>query len=321
MKSIGLRGFTLLELIMVVAILGIISTLAISLMGSAQQETAETANIANLKRLTALAGQYRSMHNGLLPDKFDSLVRSDAEAVGADQSIGVGFNTQEFLYKGATITQVFYCGTDVNPKDNVADDGTYFKGLMDHNTTGFGNSLGLCRLTSSDVSVLRGVGITTVYDIDPTKDAFHGTPTRIERKLAAGGYVAIVNPTAGRNGQSVYADFGVSLSDTTKYPRMGGTGATAGDLNDDGFKAAVTAKRFLVFGIGPNTTWVGDQKCGLQEVPQCQIVHDGYYNCYYLVVAMPGGPNDMTDPYPCGVLDSTGKTPRGAASWATRTNN
>ncbi len=308
-------GFTLVELLVVVAILAIISTLALNLLSSTQQEAAETANISNLRRLQSAITSYRAMHNNSLPDKFDSLIRSDAStSVAADQTIAIGFNSQEFIYATNSIIQIFYCGTDTND-DWMADSGKYFKGLSDHNTTGFGNSLALARLTQSDVNSLKQVGITTVYDINPNSDAFHGTPSYVSNYLAVGDYVAIVNPKASRNGQSVYKDFGVDLSDTNTYER-----ATGGDLSDAGIAAALKVKRFFVFGIGPNTTWIGDQKCGLQEAPECAILPDGYYNRYFLVVAMPGGPNDATVPYPAGVLDSTGKTPRGANSWATRTN-
>lgn len=308
-------GFTLVELLVVVAIIAVLSTLALTLLSSTQQEAAETTNISNLRRLESAITTYRAMHNNMLPDKFDSLIRSDVDTtIAADQTITVGFSSQEFIYSTNKIIQIFYCGTDTND-DWKADTGKYFKGLSDHNTTGFGNSLAIARLTQSDVDALKAVGITTVYDISPNNDAFHGTPSYVSNGLAVGDYVAIVNPKAGRNGQAVYKDFGVDLSDTNAYPR-----ATGGDLDDTGIANALKAKRFFVFGIGPNTTWIGDQKCGLQEAPECAILPDGYYNRYFLVVAMQGGPNDMTPLYPPGVLDSTGKTPRGANSWATRTN-
>ena len=307
-------GFTLVELLVVMAIIAIISTLAITLLGSSQQEAAETANISNLRRLESNIISYRAMHNNTMPDKFDSLIRDEANnSIAADQTI----SGQEFIYSTNSIVQVLYCGIDSN-LDWKADSGAYFKGLSDHNTTGFGNSLALARLTQSDVNNLKTVGITTVYDLSPTNDAFHGTPSYKERALAAGGYVAIVNPKAARNGKSVYKDFGVDVSNITNFPTT--TGTSTGDLNDTGIANALKVKKFFVFGIGPNTTWIGDQKCGLQEAPECAILPDGYYNRYFLVVAMPGGPNDMTVPYPAGVLDSTGKTPRGANSWATRTN-
>ena len=311
-------GFTLVELLVVVAILAIISTLALNLLGSSQQEAAETANIANLRRLQSNITSYRAMHNNTMPDKFDSLIRNDAStSIAADQTIAIGFSNQEFIYSTNSLVQLFYCGTDTND-DWKADTGKYFKGLSDHNTTGFGNSLALARLTQSDVDSLKAVGITTVYDLSPDADAFHGTPTYVERPLVAGGYVAIVNPKAARNGKSVYKDFGVDISNPTNYPTT--TGTATGDLNDTGIANALKAKRFFVFGIGPNTTWIGDQKCGLQEAPECAILPDGYYNRYFLVVAMQAGPNDTTPLYPAGVLDSTGKTPRGANSWSTRTN-
>jgi prepilin-type N-terminal cleavage/methylation domain-containing protein len=310
-------GFTLVELLVVIALIAIVSSLAIVMLSSSQQESAETANISNLKRLISAIQTYRAMHQNALPNKFDSLVRSDAStAVPADQTITVGFNSQDFLYNSNSIIQVFYTGTDKND-DFKYDDGVYFKGLYEHNTYGFGNSLALARLTQSDVDTLKGVGITTVYDINPDVDAFHGTPSYVERTLAAGGYVAVVNPKAARNGKSVYKDFGVDLSNSNSYPIVSSSNK---DLNDTGIANAFKAKRFFVFGIGPNTTWIGDQKCGIQDAPDCQIIPDGYYNKYFLVVAMPGGPNDMTLPYVPGVLDSTGKTPRGAGSWATRTN-
>ena len=87
-------------------------------------------------------------------------------------------------------------------------------------------------------------------------------------------------------------------------------------MDDTGIANALKAKRFFVFGIGPNTTWIGDQKCGLQEAPECAILPDGYYNRYFLVVAMQGGPNDMTPLYPRTVPSARGASSRQRGSGA-----
>ena len=309
-------GFTLVELLVVVTLIAIVATIAISLMSGASKDASETVNIANIKQLTGNMGAYMQLHDGSLPNKLDSLMNATSVAAGGSYTPLVNGSSTTTVYVADVPGSLLYVGLDAN-RDGVIDDASgTSKGLDPAAWSGVFRSLTVSKLTASDITYLSSIGISTVYDITPAKDLFHGEFSYVERSLKAGDPVCVVDPTTARNGQGAYFDLGFhDLSNTTNYPR-----ATGGDLSSDGRAAAMVAARFLVFGVGPNATLVGDRKAGLQEAPNCAIEKTGYYKRYLLVVKSATGPNDMTTDF-AGILDPQGNTSRAAASWATRTGN
>ena len=125
----------------------------------------------------------------------------------------------------------------------------------------------------------------------------------------------MVDPQTGRCGKFVYNDLGLhEILDTTAYPVSGS------DLTAASRAKAMAKARYFVFGIGGNSTIIGDRKAGLQSTPQSSVPSAGYYNRYLMVVKMSTGPNDMTSDF-AGILDPQGKTVSRATEWATRTGN
>jgi prepilin-type N-terminal cleavage/methylation domain-containing protein len=324
-------GFTLIEMLMVIVLIATVSVLAITLTSGLSTETNETVNLANNKRLTSTAETYYLMHRRTMPDGLDSLLHTNTAA-----ATGIPTTDGGWLCPGLTdggdasgsLTQhILYYGTDKDAnfvRDDLENDANgnpkpaKFKGLSDYNSTGFGQALMIYRLSATDVTNLAQIGISGVYDINPATDRYdgqnHDNYATTRRVLKAGGLVAAISPygMGGRSG--LYKDFGVDTStlaiNTTTYPA--GTVAWA--------TQALSKKRFLVFGLGKNATWIGNQSGGVQEASICPTVSDGVYNNYFVVIAMPGGPTDATPACPVGILDSNGFSARGASSWASRTN-
>jgi len=316
----GRSGFTLVELLIVVAILALVSGAAIALYNGVFTDSAENVSIAMQQELMNTMSSYLAAHNNRLPDGFDSLLRD----IVTKPYTGTYTAISTTLEVADDPKDIFYVGYDVNPADNVADNTANSKGLDPAAYLGYFRSLTVGRLTDSDIATLKDLGITYVYDIVTTSDFFHGNVSYVKRALKTGDPVCLIDPRTARNGISIYKDFGVDLSDTATYTRAaadvnaGDYSIVKNDLDDAGRAAALKKQRFFVFGLGPNMTMIGDRKGGLQEAPTCAIVKDGCYNRYFLVIKMPGGPNDM-NPAVAGILDSKGKTVRGARSWATRT--
>ena len=309
-------GFTLVELLVVVTLIAIVATIAISLMSGASRDAGETVNSSNIKHLTSSIGAYQQLHGGSLPDRLDSLMDSTKVAAGGSYIPLVSGSSTTSVYVVENPGTLLYIGKDTN-RDGAIDSTAYTsKGVDPAAWQTLFRSLTVTQLSSNDVSNLADIGITTVYDITPSGDGnlFHGNDSYVARALKAGDPVLTVDPQTSRNGMSVYNDFGFKdLYNTTNYPTSGSLG-----LSSDSRAKAMSAMRYLVFGIGANATMIGDRKAGLQEAPSSKVVKPGFYSRYLLVVKMAPGPTDMDNDF-AGVLDPRGNTSRGADSWATRT--
>lgn len=314
------QGFTLAEMLIVVAVIALVSGVGIMLYSGVLTDQNESVSIATQQQLMNQINTYMTTHGGRLPDGLDSLLRDQVAAPYAGS-----FTTAGSLQVADDPKDAVYAGYDVDPLDNAADSGAGSLGVDVAVHLGAFRGVTVAQLTASDLATLRSLGITTTYDIVTTRDFFHGNATYVKRELAEGDLVCIIDPKTTRNGISIYQDFGVDLSDTDVYTRETANDTSdadypiySGDLDASGRAAAFQKQRFLVFGIGPNCKLIGDRKGGSQEAPTCPIVTDGTYNRYFLVIKMPGGPNDM-NPAVAGILDAKGKSVRGARGWATRT--
>lgn len=307
------KGFTLVEMLVVVTLIAIVATIAISLLGGASRDAAESVNASNIKHLASCIGSYQQLHDGQLPDKLDSLMSSANVAAGGSYTM-----LTTGVYVADSPSTLLYIGMDAN-RDGAIDDTSYTsKGLDPAAWQTVFRSLTVSQLTSNDVSYLAGIGITKVYDTIPATSSFHGSERTQERALRYGDPVLTVDPQTSRNGKQLYFDLGFhDIYNTTNYPVVSASNL---DLTSAGRSAAMGGARFLVFGIGKYCTMIGDRKAGLQEAPACGVVPSTEYNRYLIVVKMPSGPNDMDTQF-AGILDAMGNNARAADSWATRTGN
>jgi len=304
-------GFTLVEMLVVVTLIAIVATIAISLLGGASKDAAESVNTSNIKHITNQICSYQQLHGGLLPDKLDSLLASNKVANGASYTL-----LTNGIYVVDNPGTVIYCGLDANMDGTIDSTSCTSKGIIPAAWSGGFASLTVSQLTSNDVQKLTELGIATVQDFTSNGSLFNGLESYSDRTLQVGDPVVAVDPNTIRNGRGAFNDLGYhDIMNTSSYVY----GATY--LNSSAVRGlAMYNARFLVFGIGPNSTIVGDHKGGFQEAPACAVLTKGYYNRYLLVVRVGGrNPTDQASDF-AGVLDPQGNTSRSADSWASRTN-
>jgi general secretion pathway protein G len=127
------RGFTLIEVLMVVLIIGIIGTIVISRLIGASRKSKESALRADLQRMR-VAIEYFESHTGALPPRLNDLLAPNGDAISADRD-GAGKEIDREEYKGPyLITE-----TGQIPKDP-------FTGAADWN---YDNSTGIVHSSSN----------------------------------------------------------------------------------------------------------------------------------------------------------------------------
>ncbi|MBN8524692.1 MAG: prepilin-type N-terminal cleavage/methylation domain-containing protein [Planctomycetes bacterium] len=315
------HGFTLVELLVTIAILAVVAGAVVALSNGLTTSSAVTVTIATQKQLTNSLTEYYQAHGKLLPDGFDSLIRSDHAVAGAsatwtmtgpielvNRTTATGNNADgSSADSGPGFPRgIIYTGYDAN-QDGACDAGSVAKGLTVMSWSGQGvHTLTVAKLNAADLAGLKRLGISTVYDIAANVDVdAEGKLTYVKRTLAVGDPVVVLDPGGLA---STYNSF----TDTT------GLSTNADKLT--------YRPHFIVLGIGPNSTLVGDRRGGVQEAPVCSTVVTwitakprggiDYYNRYMAVIKMPVDPADS--PSFAGVLDANGWGVRSAEIWYVR---
>ncbi len=309
------RGFTLVEMLVVVTLIAIVATIAITILGGATQDAAESVNISNIKHMTSMLGAYQQLHGGQLPNHVDSLLASNKIANAQYTTVKEATNFAPAIEVVDDPGRVIYVGQD-DDMDGIPDnpDNTS-KGIYPAAWSGMFRSLTVSKLTENDINRLRDLGINTVRDFTTDGSLFNGLETYSTRVLRVGDPVVVVDPQTSRNGIGAYKAFGFNeIDNRERFPvdQVGLSDTDRGVLMQDA--------RFLVFGIGPNSTIVGSRKAGVTEAPVSKILPPGYYNHYLMVIKVGNPPVDVSANL-AGVLDPAGNTTRSAESWATRTGN
>jgi prepilin-type N-terminal cleavage/methylation domain-containing protein len=358
MNRNGVRGFTLVELLVVVAIIALVTSLGVVAYNGVLKNTAESASISGQNALMNTINTYATLHSDKLPNGLDSLLRSTTytSAGGvAEPAYADGWTPANYLNStGGTASAIslataplklFNIGKDQDG-NGVPDDGSV-SGIAaaDHwglwtkasncpittSTTGAGNGItatgsggafhSLCvgQLTSGDLSKLQTLGITYVYDVSSVENSFHGHPIYVKRTLAVGDPAVFIDPVTSRAGAEIYRQCGVDLSDTTLYTRTSSTPNNDGqNLTDDARGKAFSAGRFIVLGIGDYSTLIGDRQGG--TVGETPLCGLAKDGEYnkYMLVVKVSSGPNDMDGYPVMVLDCRGQPPSGMSAGGAR---
>ena len=113
MKRRSSNGFTLIEILIVVVILGILAAIVIPQFTNASQEAAESSVKSQLQTVRSQIELYRVRNNGNLPSMMDDLVQPPNGEAPYLQRVPVLPSTFEFVWgdnaTSATITETCYC--------------------------------------------------------------------------------------------------------------------------------------------------------------------------------------------------------------------
>jgi prepilin-type N-terminal cleavage/methylation domain-containing protein len=312
------RAFTLIELLMVIAIIGIIATLAVTKIGNTRRVSAMRVSVANQAAVERAFESYLAMNGGLV-NRLDSLMYKDG-VTGAD---GGGFdwgatNTPRtagaYLYQGPAIPAEF---TDAEESRN-AGMSPELRGILvpyaisKSEAYGFAVHLGMkyvmCHMADATRSAKgqygdrAAEGDGTYLSGDPDLGWSPEGSSCVAQAVTNGLYVAAVNP-ASAAGRAVYRDCGQDLMDTEQDD-------VAYDRDACVREANATGGILFAFGLGENCSAIGKGRAGLESAPYSEFPLPRYYRHYVLLFRL----NAAKSPIPefAGVLDPYGKTIRAA---------
>lgn len=305
------RGFTLVELLIVVALIAIVSGMVVGLFGSAVEKSGATVSMATQKQLVNQVNAYMQLHNQTFPDRYDSLIRTDHSASGvtyASLATGLSVASDPAVAMGQPGPVIAGAtGTDAKTQN---------RGVHPDMFTGATRSVTVMQLTVDDIRTLNNLGITTLCDHNGANFSYGELQTTDRLLDAASGLgvgtpICIVDPQ-GLEGQRLYKDFGVDLSDATAYPKQTSDDTSTawddtGELTTAARLSALQKQRFFVLGVGIKSKLVGDGLAGVQEVPVSPVVPLGYYKYFSLAIKRGAlGGNDRTGGL-AGVIDPRGR--------------
>lgn len=311
------KGFTLIELIMVIAILAIVATLAVNRYGNLREKSARTVSLANQAAIGRAVDAFLAANPDGKIDYLDSMLKENGSVELGD---GTGFQKslqmRNYIYTGAgKVGAVDYSernagltprlygpmapgGPAFIPYSLSADEvsrlaNREFKFLTTHPT------LVSSLPTKNDNGTL--VSTNEAALLDPHKSAC------VVRAVTNGMIVCAINPFT-KNGRDIYRDCGQKLLDLEGVVDATGQ-ATDQDAAIEQVKA--TGGALLAFGLGSDASIIGNGLAGLESVPLATYPVKKYYRQYILLfhvdTSTPAGRLDFR-----GVLDPCGFTIRQA---------
>lgn len=336
------QGFTLVELIIVIAILAFVTVVGIHSYGNLKETQARKMNLANIKRVHHTLATYdaaREEDAGRF-NYFDALI--DAKPSGAWTGAPGTFAWNDVALAGGGVGVYDGSWKELGiPLSNAGGQGakTYTlaeaqdsnKGLRN---TGLLSKLAIHYLSTNECQLLHNAGIAKVLLHNPStaqSSAYCAVPTGVyspggggpgfrpdmsayyPADLVAGSPVAVIRPVETSRGvttcSSIYTDFGYGFATTNSSP--------------DAVMGTDTKVTLVCFGIGRGAECVRSQ-LGLGEAPYNPAYDKTNYRQYIAVFAIrEGGQGVASTCHLAGVLDCAGNTYKQAeygVNWTTQVN-
>lgn len=323
MRRVARTGFTLLELIVVVAIVAVLAGLVSGIFSALERSSAEKVSVANQEEVLKSVQTFLLANKGEL-DRLDAVIDWSTAAGTAGTLAGLpsGMVGGSTTLNSATAVGGVYRGTKfkeaamstpADAADRANNDGIH---------SGLYGKVCVYYLSSGNVTSLKdGLGLTNVWYHNPTADRannvqatnYDGTPVissegapgfRVEftpafkTQLAAGVAVLAVDPLKGKQ---IYEDCGQALnlsSSATDADALATVNSTGGVL--------------LLFGLGQQASIVGSSVAGITRAPRCEMLSKQYYRQYLLIVRVRAAGPVAQPAELVGVLDPKGQSVRQA---------
>lgn len=312
------KAFTLIELLMVIAILGIISTLAVSKIGNLRRNSAMRVSLANQSAVSRAVESFIMVNPGKL-NRLDALMYKDG--ISAEGSAGFDFALTNMLRAAGNY---LYQG----PAEPVVPDERHSSlnwglapelrtvlvpyALTEKEAQAFSGNLGLsyvmCHTKYGDGSPRAQYG-NAIAEGDgtylPDTEGIGWDAQRaacIPQPVTNGIYLAAISP-ASAAGRQVYRDCGQELLDTEMQ-----------DNDYNAVKASQEARAsggvLFAFGLGESCSAVGKGRAGLEAAPYSEFPMPKFYRRYILLFRLDIEKSAV--PEFAGVLDPLGQTIRAA---------
>lgn len=301
-------GFTLIELIVVIAILSLISTLAVNRIGAIRERAARSVSVANQLATGRAVETFLVANDGKL-DRLDSLL--DAGTSDSPSSPGYDFRG----LGGTGTVGGLYRGPDDTTTDTVRDRNS---GLFDEGTASLVSALCLYRIDSDEAAAFRRLGLQYVlrhstyatsspYDRYGKGDdgSIPAPADGLDPELSACIVTAVTNGTAfaavnpaTEAGRAAFRACGQNLLSTEEDGTY--------DENTAETEALATGGPLLALGLGPSASIVGAARGGLDTAPSSEILPAKYYRRYLLLFRLRKTSPSLVTVEFAGVLDPLG---------------
>ena len=320
------KAFTLIELLMVVAIIAIISTLAVTKVGGLREGAARKVSLANQKAVERAVAAF--LADGGRLNRLDSLLYSgDGGAPIFGSTPGdFDFNT----VCTADNRNGFYLGPSADADATVRSQ--FNEGM----TPGLKNVLCLYTLSQAQATSLntrlglKYVMAATAYadsaatafpSIHYPKDRAYGDGTVpnasdgldpndsfcIATLVTNSMTVAAINPMTDL-GRTIYQACGQELMNTKNW----GESYTESEVRAE---VAASGGPLLAFGLGDSASIIGKNDAGLESAPYATFAQKKFYSRYVLLIRMKtigSGSSSVLLPEFAGVIDCCGSSIRAA---------
>lgn len=343
MKKLQKRGFTLIELVLVVGIVAILSVIAIGKFADVRKDAARKANVANIKNITRTINTKLAMLDGEMARGLfayaEALIDVDGQSAPTGTAGQYVWKSTWYDGNGGVIPGI-YCGIKstavVENRDGVSS-GTVAN-LADAHESNVGlekfeGKLGIHYLVDKEVEALRDAGLSIVSyhnysnaqarnlnwnsSVWNTKHGLHSTGGGPGHRpdlsacypviLSTNSAVAVLNPVLCA---SVYRDLGLSFASTNNVEGLS-------DTTPESYFSKGICTRLVAVGLGrdceANTSL-------FENAPRCMTLDKKHYRNYILLFELTSGQGNAgyTARF-VGVVDPAGNTAKQAqydADWS-----